>query len=154
MTELAIYEKAAKVDKRYIVFHVGNETYGIDISCVNTIIQMPEITRVPNAPHSFSGVMNLRGEIISVMSLNKKINSVKDTYTKDSRVIVVELGDGNLMGLIVDSVKEVITVDGNDVEEPSPFLKKEESLVTGVAKVGDNIITIIEVASLLEREIA
>ncbi len=154
MTELAIYEKAAKVDKRYIVFNVGNETYGIDISCVNTIIQMPEITRVPNAPHSFSGVMNLRGEIISVMSLNKKINSVKDKYTKDSRVIVVELGDGNLMGLIVDSVKEVITVDGNDVEEPSPFLKKEESLVKGVAKVGDDIITIIEVASLLEREIA
>ena len=154
MTELAIYEKAAKVEKRYIAFRVGKETYGIDIDSVNTIIQMPAITRVPCAPYSFSGVMNLRGEIISVMSLNKKLNCMKDTITKDSRVIVVELDDGNLMGLIVDSVKEVITVDGNDIEEPSPFLKEGESLVTGVAKVGDDIITIIDVISLLRREIA
>ncbi|MBE5842715.1 MAG: purine-binding chemotaxis protein CheW [Butyrivibrio sp.] len=154
MNELAVYENKTAEEKRYIVFNVGKEIYGIDVTCVNTIIQMPIITRVPSAPNCFSGIINLRGEIISVMSLNKRLNSNMDTFTKDTRVIILDLGNGSLMGVIVDGVREVMIIDETDIEDPSPFLKEGESLVRGVAKKGDELISILEVTALIKREIA
>lgn len=158
MSELALYENVPQEviedENRYIVFKVGNEFYAIDVSYVDNIIQMPVITRVPTAPKCFKGIINLRGEIIPIMSLSRRMNSVEDTISQKSSVIILDMGEGKFMGVTVDEVKEVLTLRDSDIEEPSPFLKKAVTLVKGVAKKEDELISIIETGALLDREIA
>lgn len=133
----------------YITFMVGNELFGIDVSCVDTIIQMPAITRVPAAPSYFTGIINLRGEIIPIMSLGRRFNSSEDTITSKSSVIILDMGDNKLMGVTIDDVREVVTFKENEIEEPSPFLKKEITFIRGVAKKDDDLISILDVATLV-----
>ena len=78
MSELALY-KMPDMEKTYITFKVSNELFGIDVSYVDTIIQMATITRVPAAPYYFAGIINLRGEVIPVLSLNRRFNNIEDS---------------------------------------------------------------------------
>lgn len=133
----------------YITFKVGNELYGIDVSYVDTIIQLPAITRVPAAPSYFAGIINLRGEIIPVMSLNRRFNGVEDTFSSKSSIIVLDMGDDRLMGVIIDDVREVVTFDDRDLEGSSPFISKEASFISGIAKKEDDLIAILDIATLL-----
>ena len=158
MSELAIYgsstREVAEKESKYIVFKVGREIYGIDVSYVDTIIQMPMITKVPAAPGYFKGIINLRGEIIPIMSLSQRLNNTEDVISQKSSIIVLDLGDGKMMGVTIDDVKEVMTLADSEIEEPSPFLKKETSFIKGVAKKDENLISIIEIFVLANREIA
>lgn len=154
MSEVAIYKEAPVEDKQYMIFNVGQEKFGIEVSYINNTIQMPTITRVPCAPKYFKGIINLRGEIVPVMSLSRRLYSVDKEFTKDSRIIVLELGENDLMGVIVDAVTEVKTISSNEIEAPSVFLKSEETLVGSVAKIGDDIISLIEVDALVKSAMA
>ena len=154
MAEVAIYQNKTEETNQYMIFTVGSEKYGIDVSYINNTIQMPSITRVPCAPKYFKGIINLRGEIVPVMSLSRRLLSMDREITKDSRIIILELEKNDLMGVIVDSVTEVMTISSGIVEDPSPFLKSDETLVKAVAKVGDDIISLIEVDSLLKSAMA
>lgn len=136
-------------ENTYITFKVGNELYGIDVSYVDTIIQLPAITRVPAAPSYFAGIINLRGEIIPVMSLNRRFNGVEDTFSSKSSIIVLDMGDDRLMGVIIDDVREVVAFDGRDLEGSSPFISKEASFISGIAKKEDDLIAILDIATLL-----
>ncbi len=151
MAELAIYENN-KVEERYLVLNVDDEFYGINVSRINNIILMPKIRRVPSAPKCFSGIINLRGEIIPVMSLGRRLGKAEEVITDTSRVIVIDIGNDELMGVVVDGVKEVTTISEDEIEQPSPFLKKETTLVTGVGKKGDELISILDTDLLLDRE--
>lgn len=148
MSDLALYEKAEN-EKTYITFKVSNELYGIDVSYVDTIIQLPIITRVPAAPEYFAGIINLRGEIIPVMSLNRRFNNYEDTFGPKSSIIILNMGDDKLMGIIIDDVKEVLRFDDRDLEESSPFINKDMSFVSGVAKKEDDLIAILDIATLI-----
>ena len=154
MSEVAIYKNVTEDEKQYMIFNVGTEKYGIDVSCINNTIQMPSITRVPCAPKYFKGIINLRGEIVPVMSLSRRLHSIDGEITNTSRIIIIELEKDDLMGIIVDAVTEVMTISSNDIESPSVFLKSEETLVSGVAKVEDDLISIIEVDYLLRDAMA
>ena len=91
MAEVAIYQNKTEETKQYMIFTVGSEKYGIDVSYINNTIQMPSITRVPCAPKYFKGIINLRGEIVPVMSLSRRLLSMDREITKDSRIIILEL---------------------------------------------------------------
>ncbi|WP_026528685.1 chemotaxis protein CheW [Butyrivibrio sp. VCD2006] len=151
MSELAIYKNESQ-EERYLVFNVNKELYAINVSRIDNIIMMPSIRRVPCAPKCFNGIINLRGEIIPVMSLGRRLGAATDELTNRSRVIIVKIGNDELMGVIVDGVKEVLTFSDNEIEQPSPFLRKETTLVTGVGKKDDELISIIDSESLLDRE--
>ena len=153
MSEVAIYKNVTE-EKQYMIFNIGTEKYGIEVSSINNTIQMPSITRVPCAPKYFKGIINLRGEIVPVMSLSRRLHSIDREITKDSRIIILNVEENDRIGIIVDAVTEVLTISSKDVEDPSPFLSSEDTLVRGVAKVGDDLISIIEVDLLLKSAMA
>ena len=103
--------------KQYIVVKLGNEQYGIDIGYIDNIVRMQMITRVPKAQPYFKGVINLRGEIIPVMSIRVKLNLEEDQFTNATRIIIIKTNQQALIGIIVDEVKEVVTLSEVDVEK-------------------------------------
>ena len=96
-------------------FEVGRETYGVPITSLHEIVRVPEITAVPDAPDYMEGVINLRGKIVSVIDLRKRLGEKKVTATRRNRILVVE-HRGKLAGLIVDSATEVLKIPAADVE--------------------------------------
>ncbi len=148
MQELAIYKENVRSEKKYIVFAIDNENYGIDISSVNSIIQMPQITYVPKSPRHYSGIINLRGEIVPIISLRRKMNLDDDTYTSSSRIIITDIEEDKQVGLIVDDVKEVMAIADDEISKPSPFLKKDDSLISGVGNKNEELISIFNLELL------
>ncbi len=148
MQEVAIYKEKVRNEKKYIVFAIDNENYGIDISSVNSIIQMPQITYVPRSPKHYSGIINLRGEIVPIISLRRRMNLEDDAYTNDSRIIITDIEKDKQVGLIVDDVKEVMAIADDEIREPSPFLKKDDSLISGVGNKDEQLISIINLGLL------
>ena len=110
MSDLAMYDVVEKEKVQYIVVKIGGEHYGIDISYIDNIVRMSKITRVPKSPSYYRGVINLRGEVVPVMSLRRRMNLEDDEFTDASRIIILKLDSGGLMGVIVDEVKEVLTL--------------------------------------------
>ena len=105
--------------KQYIVVKIGSEQYGIDISYIDNIVRMQKITRVPKIQTYFKGVINLRGEIVPVMSVRKKMNLDDDVITNASRIIILKLEEKGTIGIIVDEVKEVVTLCTDEIDKTS-----------------------------------
>jgi purine-binding chemotaxis protein CheW len=131
-------------------FQVGRETYGVPITSLHEIVRVPEITTVPDAPSFMEGVINLRGKIVSVMDLRKRLGEKKVISGKRNRILVVE-HRGRLSGLIVDSASEVLKIPASDVE-PSPAALHEGGLncVTGLGKYKGRLIVLLDMSRLLD----
>ena len=113
--------------KQYIVVKIGSEQYGIDISYIDNIVRMQKITRVPKIQTYFKGVINLRGEIVPVMSVRKKMNLDDDVITNASRIIILKLEEKGTIGIIVDEVKEVVTLCTDEIDKTSSDYKGDTS---------------------------
>ena len=131
-------------------FRVGRETYGVPIVSLHEIVRVPEITAVPDAPDYVEGVINLRGKIVSVIDLRKRLGEREITNSRRNRILVVE-HNGRLSGLIVDSASEVLKVPAEDIE-PSPTQFEEGGLncVTGLGKYQGRLIVLLDMSKLLE----
>jgi len=129
---------------QYIVIKIGEEQYGIDIRFVDNIVRMQNITRVPHVQDYFAGVINLRGEVVPVMSLRLKMGLPADEYTKESRIIIVKLENNAPIGLIVDEVNEVVTLDERNIDPVVKDKNKTETFINGVGKNGDTLISLLE----------
>jgi purine-binding chemotaxis protein CheW len=131
-------------------FKVGGETYGVPITSLHEIVRVPEITAVPDAPDYVEGVINLRGKIVSVLDLRKRLGESELVPSRRNRILVVE-HNGRLCGLIVDSATEVLKIPAADVE-PSPTEFREGSLncVTGLGKHQGRLIVLLDMTKLLE----
>lgn len=103
--------------RQFIVIKLGNEQYGININYIDNIVRMQKITRVPKAQHYFHGVINLRGEIVPVMSLRLKFGLPADEITDKTRIIIIKLEQQSKVGLMVDLVNEVVTLDEDSIEK-------------------------------------
>lgn len=154
MNELAVCNPnvAVDTDKKYLIFNLGREIYGIDVFGINNIVQMAKITKVPGVSKNYLGIIDLRGEIVPVMSLQRRMNISESPFTDDSYIVVLEIGKDKLVGVVVDDVTEVITISDDAMENPTPFIKKEDSIVKSVAKRGKDLISIIDVDNLVEQE--
>lgn len=131
-------------------FKIGRETYGVPITSLHEIVRVPEITAVPDAPDYMVGVINLRGKIVSVLDLRKRLGETQVSITKRNRILVLE-HKGRLSGLIVDSASEVLKIPGADVEPPpSEFLEGGLNCVTGLGKYQGRLIVLLDMARLLE----
>ena len=131
-------------------FEVGRETYGVPITSLHEIVRVPEITAVPDAPAYMEGVINLRGKIVSVIDLRKRLGEKKVTSTRKNRILVVE-HRGRLAGLIVDSATEVLKIPASDVE-PSPANLQEgrQNCVTGLGKYKGRLIVLLDMTRVLD----
>jgi purine-binding chemotaxis protein CheW len=130
-------------------FQVGKETYGVPITSLHEIVRVPEITAVPDAPDYMEGVINLRGKIVSVIDLRKRLGQTNIAPGKRNRILVVEHNQ-RLCGLMVDSASEVLKVPASDIE-PSSAVFQDGGLncVTGLGKYRGRLIVLLDMVKLL-----
>ncbi|HCC08291.1 MAG TPA: chemotaxis protein CheW [Clostridiales bacterium] len=137
--------------KQYITFDLEEEEYGINIEEIESINRIQGITRVPKAPAYINGVINVRGDIIPVMSLRKKLNFEDDAFTNNSRIIIIKKQDASI-AIIVDKVKEVVGLDGKNIETVQELNTKIGiDFIKGVGKIDNRIVTIININKLIEN---
>jgi purine-binding chemotaxis protein CheW len=135
-----------------VVFQLNKELYGADIAVVREVVPLQRVTRVPRTPDYVEGVINLRGRVIPVIDLRRRLGLPSGQVTKATRIAVGEV-DGDQVGMIVDAVEEVLRVPASAVEPPSSLLAQlDRDNVLGVAKVGDRLITLLDLARILVRE--
>lgn len=127
-----------------VTFKLGTEEFGVDILKVQEINKMMNITKIPNAPAFIEGVINLRGKIIPIVDLRKRLGFREQPYDKSTRIIVVEL-EGLVLGFIVDSVSEVLRIPENTIEPPPSMVAGIESeYIEGVGKLDDRLLILLE----------
>src|SRR5450755_4064463 len=131
-------------------FQIGRETYGLPIAALHEIVRVPEITAVPDAPDYMEGVINLRGKIVSVIDLRKRLG-IKDAVSgKRNRILVVE-HEGRLCGLMVDSASEVFKIPAGDIQPSTAvFQESGQNCVTGLGRFRGRLIVLLDMARLLE----
>ena len=136
--------------KQYICIKLGDEQYGIDIGYVDNIVRMQKITRVPKAQKYFKGVINIRGEIVPVMSLRLKFDLEPDEYTNNTRIIIIKLEQQASVGLIVDEVKEVVNLDESCIDKPTYNANENKSrYLSGIGKHSDSLISLLNIADVI-----
>lgn len=138
---------------KLVVFSLGDSLFGVDVKNVREITNMHRVTEVPGAPELVEGIINLRGYIIPIFNLRKKlgigdteIQSGEEDGTKKSKKIVILEVDNETVGIFVDSVNEVMRVDENSVEQPSGMVSGlDTDYVEGVVKSEKGLITILDI---------
>ena len=134
---------------QFIVIKLGNEQYGIDIKYVDNIVRMQHITRVPKVADYLKGVINLRGEVIPVMSLRLKMDLPADEITKATRIIILKMEQHGMIGIIVDEVKEVVTLGIHEIEKASYDGKEEKNnFISGIGKHGQELISLLDLSAV------
>lgn len=142
--------KGAGESKQFIVIKLGEEQYGIDIKYIENIVRMQHITRVPKVDTYLKGVINLRGEVIPVMSLRIKMGLAPDVETKSSRIIILKLGMNGQIGVIVDEVKEVVALESDQIEKIAYDSKEErDGFLYGVGKCEGGLISLLDLNSVV-----
>ena len=140
------------MEQQLVVFELANESYGLDIADVESIIKLQSITVVPNAPSFVEGVTNLRGIVLPVIDLRKRFGLPQSEPTKDTRIVVVDAGGSNV-GMIVDAVTEVLRVSDATIEPPSPLvITVSSTFITGIAKMDDKLVILVDLAKVLSVE--
>lgn len=148
----AMTEKEGK----YLTFSLAGEEYGIGILKIKEIIGMMPITTVPGTPPFVKGVINLRGKVIPVLDLRLRFGMKAREYTERTCIIVVEIGSGGrdvVVGVVVDSVSEVLNIRGEDIEETPTFgTKLNTDYIQGMAKIGQGVKILLDIDRVLSQE--
>ena len=148
-----IIETTQTETKQYIVVQIGSEKYGIDIRYVDNIVRMQKITRVPKAQVYFKGIINLRGEIVPVMSIRIKMGLDEDVITNASRIIILKLEEKGSLGVLVDQVCEVVTLAQDQIETNNINSRHvKDSFINGIGKNGDQLIALFEINSFVDEK--
>ncbi len=135
---------------QYIVIKLGDEQYGVDIKFIDNIVRMQHITRVPRVPDYLKGVINLRGEVIPVMSLRVKMDLEADEITKATRIIILKLEQHGTNGIIVDEVKEVVTLTMDEIEKITYDGKEDKNIfLTGIGKHDNELISLLDLNAVV-----
>ncbi len=146
-------ENVSMDSKHYIVVELGHEQYGIDIQYIDNIVRMQRITRVPKAQTFFKGVINLRGEVIPVMSLRLKFDFEEEEITGKTRILIIKPDSQASVGIIVDSVKEVLTLDNDMIDKVAKDINDERTAyLSGVGKHGESLISILNIAEIFTEK--
>lgn len=141
---------------KYLTFTLAGEEYGISILKVKEIIGLMAITMVPQTPEYVKGVINLRGKVIPVVDLRLKFSMPDMEYTERTCIIVVEIRAGAtsiLIGIVVDSVSEVLNIRAGEIEETPNFGSRlQTDYILGMAKAGEGIKILLDIDRVLRTE--
>lgn len=145
--------KGIKETFQYIVIRLGEEQYGIDIRYIDNIVRMQYITRVPKMPNYLKGVINLRGEVIPVISLRLKMGLAEDEITRVTRIIIIKTEQEGNTGVLVDEVREVVTLSEDEIERVSRESKDgKTNFINGVGKHNNELISLLDLSSIALEE--
>lgn len=137
-----------------VSFHIGEEEFGIDILIVKEIIRMIDITRVPNTHSYVHGVINLRGKVVPIIDLRKRLDMPSKDISQDTRIIVIEL-ESNMIGFIVDQVNEVININSLITEEPPQYSTSINSdFIKSIAKLEDRLLILLDLKKIIVQDSA
>ncbi len=135
--------------KQYIVVKLDQEQYGIDITFIDNIVRMQRITRVPKVQSFFPGVINLRGEIIPVMSLRNRFGLPDKEYTNATRMIILKPDNNAKIGILVDEVREVVTLGEDNIEKAT---RDEQGMnLLGIGKYKDTLISLLNIQEIIQE---
>jgi purine-binding chemotaxis protein CheW len=139
-------------ERQLVVFQLGAELYGVEIARVHEIIRHQTVTTVPRAPIFVEGVINLRGKVIPVVDLRRRFGLPTADHTRATRIVVVEIGD-QVVGMVVDSVSEVLRINTSTIEPPNPVVAGIDSeYLNGIAKLPDRLVILLDLDRVLARE--
>ena len=146
----------AKTDSKFLTFSLAGEEYGISILKIKEIIGMMPITTVPKTPGFVKGVINLRGKVIPVTDLRLRFGMVSIDYNERTCIIVVEIeGSGGkvLIGIVVDSVSEVLNIKADEIEETPAFgTRLSTDYMLGMAKMEGGIKILLDIDNVLSNQ--
>jgi purine-binding chemotaxis protein CheW len=138
--------------KQLIGFFVGAEEYGLAILRVKEIIRLKEITRLPQSPQFVKGIINLRGDVIPILSLAEKFGLEAREAGQAARVIVAEI-EGRLIGMMVDAVSQVLRIPADQIDPPPEMIGGlSRQFVQGVGKLGDRLVILLNIDRVLSSD--
>jgi purine-binding chemotaxis protein CheW len=140
-----------ETSEQLVVFTLGSESFGLNISAVESIIKMQSITPIPHTSHYVLGVTNLRGTVLPVIDLRKRFEMPGEQTTNDPRIMVV-LIKGEKVGLLVDSVSEVLRIPKSAIELPPPMVSTiGTEFITGIAKFDSKLVILLDLVKILYK---
>ena len=152
MTEIEQEQKDTSEILQLVGFKIGQEEFGINILAVQEIIKIIDITKVPNASEYIEGVINLRGRIIPIVHLRKRLGMPVIEMDKNTRIIVVEIS-GKTIGFIVDEVQEVLRISTDITEKPPELVSGVDSdYIVSVAKLDDRLLILLDLEKGLAND--
>ena len=138
---------------KYVTFFLEEEEYALPISQVQEIKRVGDITRVPNAPEHVRGVMNLRGRIVPVIELKKRLSLGEAMIDQESRIVVVEQGR-KVLGLMVDRVAQVLNMSTGQIEDaPEEVVLIQENYIRGVGKMDERMIILLDLEQIVGKQV-
>ncbi len=148
-SETLVKETSSQAPQQFLTFSLCDQEFGIEILRVQEIKNYSRVTPIPNSPPNVKGVMNLRGTVIPIVDLRNTLGMPSAEYDKFTVIVVVNI-ESRVVGLVVDAVSDVMDVNQSDIEVP-PTLSSETctSVVNGIAKAGDRLITLLNIGKLI-----
>lgn len=143
-------QSEVRKDLQVVVFHLGGEEYGADISQIREIIRVGEITTIPQAPIDITGMINLRGHITTVVNLRKRLGMEERRVDGSSRIVIVEV-EGKTVGLMVDNVSEVKHIKGSQVDPVNQVLvaNPDQSYIQGICKLKSSLLILVDLKKVI-----
>jgi purine-binding chemotaxis protein CheW len=157
MQKTRFAEKKMQKEGKYLTFSLKGEEYGIEILKVKEIIGMLNITKIPQTPPYIRGVVNLRGKVIPVVDLRLKFGMEAIPNTKQTCIVVAEILGKNcenfFLGIVVDTVSEVLNIKATEIEETPDFgTKLNTAYILGMAKIGKGVKILLEIDKVLSDD--
>lgn len=154
-TDMAVQERhgksamtIAESDREFLTFTLGKEEYGIEILKVQEIRGYDAVTTIPNVPNFIKGVINLRGVIVPIVDMRIKFNLGSVEYNQFTVVIILNVGN-RVVGVVVDSVSDVITLNSDQLRPAPEFGSSDTSYITGLGTVGDRMLILMDIETLM-----
>ena len=153
MSMSQIEEKASDTVSQWVTFRLGDEIYGIDVLQVQEVLRITEISPVPGAPHYVLGIINLRGNVVTVIDARNRFGLPPKETDDASRIIVVDAFD-KVVGLLVDNVSEVAYVPNSQIEvSPNVGADDGNKFVSGVSNRDGDLLIMVDLAKLINTEL-
>lgn len=137
---------------QWVTFHLGEETFGINVMQVQEVLRMTEIAPVPGAPDYVLGIINLRGNVVTVMDTRKRFGLAQQESDDSTRIVIIEAGE-QVVGILVDSVAEVVYLKQSEIENAPKVGNNESSrYIQGVANRDEGLLILVDLDKLLTDE--
>ncbi|PVZ66685.1 chemotaxis protein CheW [Pelagibaculum spongiae] len=151
MTQVAMTDKQDEIIQ-WVTFRLEGETYGINVMQVREVLRYSEIAPVPGAPSYVLGIINLRGNVVTVIDTRQRFGLSSREITDNSRIVIIE-AEGQVLGILVDSVAEVVYLKASDVET-APNVGNEETakFIQGVAQKDEDLLILVDLNKLLTED--
>jgi len=146
-------EKTTSEEIQVVMFSLANEEFAARVNQIKEITKIIEITQMPKAPSFIKGVMNLRGQVIAVIDLAKQLGLPTSELGEETRNIVVDM-DGNIVGMIVDAVTEVLKISTENIDPTPPLIESriDTRYIEGIGKLEDRLFVLLDLKKVLSLE--